>query len=393
MKYTMKTRTMISFSLFGIISLTSVAQIDSIDYFGQTPPGNTAVKFATGIISQSNRKEHRLVFTPDGNECYFAVSGESPKIYYTKRENNTWTKQEVAPFSINRNASFPFLSANGNRLYFQQYLIDWKKTDIWYVERTASGWGEPQCLPSPINSDFSDASYSETTDGTAYLNSFRSDKDDIWCFSRDSSQSIQANSLRASMNYTYDLSHPCISPDGSYIVFSSYGSSTSIQQLYISFNKGNNEWTTPVTMEMSGAKINIANHSQVSPSLSPDGKFLFFSRHNADGEPFDIYWVSTSIIDTLRKIALLTVSVKNTVEQNFKLFPNPTNGQLTLSFGMNPSKQIITEVYNTQGQMVLSKTINNTNNATLDLTGCPKGIYLVNLTVDGAIYNEKVCLE
>ena len=33
------------------------AQIDSIDYFGQTPPGDSAVIFAPGMISLQDRNE------------------------------------------------------------------------------------------------------------------------------------------------------------------------------------------------------------------------------------------------------------------------------------------------------------------------------------------------
>ncbi|MGD8787175.1 MAG: hypothetical protein PVJ60_07110, partial [Phycisphaerales bacterium] len=53
------------------IGLTGLqAQTDSIDYFGQTPPEDTPVVFAPGIISLSGRCEYATVFSPDGNECY-----------------------------------------------------------------------------------------------------------------------------------------------------------------------------------------------------------------------------------------------------------------------------------------------------------------------------------
>jgi hypothetical protein len=56
-------------------------------------------------------------------------------------------------------------------------------------------------------------------------------------------------------------------------------------------------------MDRSGADINILN--QDSPTLSPDGKYLFFRPHT--GYPYtnisDIYWVSTHILDTLKKVA------------------------------------------------------------------------------------------
>ena len=48
-------------------------------------------------------------------------------------------------------------------------------------------------------------------------------------------------------------------------------------------------------MEMTGAGINLKNTASGDASLSPDGRFLFFSRSG------DIYWVSTKIIDDIKK--------------------------------------------------------------------------------------------
>jgi hypothetical protein len=53
-------------------------------------------------------------------------------------------------------------------------------------------------------------------------------------------------------------------------------------------------------MNSGGAKINnsVAHHG--SPSISPDGKFLFFFRHSIITD-MDVYWVSTHVIDGLKK--------------------------------------------------------------------------------------------
>ena len=47
--------------------------------------------------------------------------------------------------------------------------------------------------------------------------------------------------------------------------------------------------------------VNVAHHN--SPSLSPDGKFLFFVRHE-DMMNMNVYWVSTSVIVELKVRAL-----------------------------------------------------------------------------------------
>ena len=44
----------------------SYCQTPVIDYFGQTPPGDSAIIFAPGIVSKSGRFEHAAIFSRDG---------------------------------------------------------------------------------------------------------------------------------------------------------------------------------------------------------------------------------------------------------------------------------------------------------------------------------------
>jgi Tol biopolymer transport system component len=283
------------------------------DYFGQTPPGDTAVIFAPGIISRTDRAELKIAFSSDGNECYFYSDGPNGVgIYYTKRVNNKWTEQAIAPFSLNHITTDPFFSADGKKLYFTYNTSDWSGGDIWFVERTKEGWSEPQKLPSPVNLNAKDWSYSETAYGTAYIQSNRTNGNwDIWQIQRLSDQSIKAEDLGSVVNSPQmDLS-PCIAPDGSYLIFSSdRPGGISIQDLYICFNKGGNEWTAPVNMEITGAKINIAGYNQSCPSLSPDGKYMFFCNHSHSRDKIDIYWVSTKVIEDIKKAVFNSKGIK-----------------------------------------------------------------------------------
>jgi Putative Ig domain/FlgD Ig-like domain/WD40-like Beta Propeller Repeat len=282
------------------------AQTDSIGYFGQTPPGDTAVIFAPGIISLTNRLEDHIVFSPDGNECYFSVWGasySSAKIYYTKRENNIWSSQVEAPFSVGHYAKTPFFSTDGNKLYFDYGGAEPKY--IWMVQRTTQGWNDPQVLPSPINSGYSDGCYSETADSIAYFTSTRPGGQgyDIWCTYRMSGQPLQAKNLGTPVNSAVSDYASYIAHDGSYLIFTSERpGGHAYSDLYITFRKESGDWTVPVNMERNGAGINIINTAEVSPTLSPDGRFLFFTRYTNTGgvETEDIYWVNAEIIDKLK---------------------------------------------------------------------------------------------
>jgi len=98
----------LSFCLVAMLAVrVCSAQTISCDYFGQSPPGDTAVIFAPGVISLPNRLEAGIAFSPDASECFFTVWGtkySSASIFYTKREGNVWSPQVEAP-SLSANTS------------------------------------------------------------------------------------------------------------------------------------------------------------------------------------------------------------------------------------------------------------------------------------------------
>jgi hypothetical protein len=79
-------------------------------------------------------------------------------------------------------------------------------------------------------------------------------------------------------------SHPCIAPDGSYLLFDVDGS-----HLFVSFRKADGAW---------GEALDLTKHGfdpmAGGACVSPDGKYLFF------GLKDDIWWVDTSVIEELR---------------------------------------------------------------------------------------------
>ena len=93
-----------------------------------------------------------------------------------------------------------------------------------------------------------------------------------------------------------------IAKDKSYIIYSSqrtggYG----WDDLYISFRKKAGGWTTPINL---GPTINTI-HAEFSPQVTPDGRFLLYSKWDKKNKWSDIYWVRIDkIIIRLKKQAL-----------------------------------------------------------------------------------------
>jgi Tol biopolymer transport system component len=87
-----------------------------------------------------------------------------------------------------------------------------------------------------------------------------------------------------------------VSPDESYIIFySNLLDNLGQGDLYVAFQKPGGTWTKPKNL---GKAVNTPGYD-FAPSISPDGKYLFFTRDVVGGQG-DIYWISAKIVDSLR---------------------------------------------------------------------------------------------
>ena len=247
----------------------------------------------------------RIAFSPDGAECFFTVTDATfshPKILGTRRGGDVWGEPASPAFAdpqwVNQE---PFYSRDGTKLYFtsnREAQPATNKRDFWVVERTATGWSEPKRLPPPINSDFVEFFYSQAADGTVYFCSNRPGgfgAMDLYRVRQVPGQPARAENLGAQINSQYSTGDPCIAADGRFLVFSAareegFGGS----DLYVSFRDGSGGWTAPVNL---GGRFNTAAN-EYAPSLSPDERYLFFTRH--DGKRADLQWVLTSAVEKLR---------------------------------------------------------------------------------------------
>jgi Tol biopolymer transport system component len=218
-------------------------------------------------------------------------------MWFMVRENNIWKPPQRVPYVSPKNDCDPFFSHDGNRLYFISTRT--KKTgkndwDIYYVNRTETGWSEPINLGPPINTDYDEYYVSLTMDGTLY---FASDKPggygshDIYRSKLVDGKYIEPENLGKSIN-TSRLEHdPFIGPDESYLVFTSVNRKEGFGSgdLYISFRRKDGTWTGARNL---GKDFNGAGYD-FCPMVSPDGKYFFFTKNG------DIYWVRVEVIEKL----------------------------------------------------------------------------------------------
>ena len=282
------------------------AALDRTASFGTV----AAAVFAPGVISDG-REQWRITFTPDGKTAYFAASDfffpftRRATIYESHLEGGAWSTPVVAPFSGRYSDIDPFLAPNGQRLYFSSIRpvggVMKGDIDLWMVERTADGWGEPIHLGPEVNSPTADELYpSASAGGTLYFASgpFFPQPGrhyDIYSAERAGDGFAPRQALGTGVNTAPAAGiglqgawefNPEISVDGNTLVFTSlrpggYG----LGDLYVShLHQG--EWSPARNL---GPRVNTAA-DEFHPTLTRDRRTLFFVRrsHPTPGDFFQV---------------------------------------------------------------------------------------------------------
>jgi hypothetical protein len=279
-------------------------QNKSIDYLGQTPPGDSAVIFAPGIVSLTDSFVNGITFSPGGNECcYGKYDGKDwswGTIFYAQYENNKWSEFEPALFTDSTKYFdiLPIFSPDRQKLFFSSARPSrsYNFVDLWMCKRIGEKWGKPIKLDNAINNLKDDESFSSIAiNGNIYFNKDLTNS--IWLSSYKNGTYSEAVKVSEPVNSKYGAGAAFISPDESYIIFASirpegYGE----RDLYLSFKKNNGVWTEPQNL---GPKINGPT-DDVCARISPDQKYLFFSK-GIKRKYSAIYWVSTSFIVKLKQ--------------------------------------------------------------------------------------------
>jgi hypothetical protein len=358
----------------------------------QSPPGNIPQIFAPGIVSLDNRFETYPTFSPDGNEMFFSVvnaNWSQGKILHSIKQNGNWSEPDTAIFSYNNYKNWEsFISPDGIRQFFASNRPPSANMDIWMVERRSdSTWSDPVRLDNPVNSNADDGSACVTNNGTLYFKSLRGGGiGGSWLYRSKliDSTYLQVESLGNLINTGPQETEPFMAPDESYLIFTSYTRpGHEGWDLWICFRKADSSWTEPINI---GPNINTTD-DEYGPRVSLNGNYLFFTRENT-GNTMDIYWVSSSIIDSLKSIVFSTIHP--CYQQNIQFFPNPVNNTINILFGKNSYKNAIIKLIDIEGKLILSDTCHNLPAATIDFTGKPKGIYILRLDVDGEVFIKKI---
>jgi len=274
------------------------------DYLGQTPPADKPELFAPGIISSTWGLHSTAVFSPDGNEVWWAPMMSFPGEVYSRggllvmrRVGGRWTAPDWAPFSGPKGEDdVPFFSADGKRLYFlsRRPLPGESQPGsekVWSVDRTPGGWGQPRPFDPNVNAVDKHWQFSLDREGDLYFAGRPPDSrglSDIYVARFADGAYEKPVNLGDPINTAEIDDTPFIAPDGSYLLFSRQF------DLWVSFREADGAWGAPFNM---GPEVNSPS-IELCPMVTADGKYLFFLSQR--GGESHAYWVSAKVIDVLK---------------------------------------------------------------------------------------------
>ena len=277
-------------------------------YLGQTPPGHKPQIFAQTLLTQKDTFPlDRVAFSADGKEFYYPSNttwfdGKNSKIRYFKYDGAKWT----GPFVLNEHYYAPTFSMDDQTLYLLGGARDSLHALVWQAKRTNDGWTKPEIY---LREEYGLYDFMPTASGVCYVGSnahqgSRSDYStyDICTLKLPPATTMTLATAGADIKTAADttiqsLGAPINTPgfdgdfyvarDESYMIVSAKETKTFECELYISFRKPDQTWTTPISL---GPSINDGIAHRWGEYVTPDGKYLFYSKGTSPKD-CHIYWV------------------------------------------------------------------------------------------------------
>ena len=371
------------------MSFPAFAQIPDGPYLGQTPPGSNPEIFAPGLVSITGRRDTKVVFSPDGQECFIGtVVSNTFTLLYTKVDSGHWTDIAEASFLNKTGKREPFITPDGEKLFFTGDVAD-----IYVSTKSGDQWSAASKVGNPISTSSEEWHPTVTSEGTLYFCSTRDGDYFIYRSRLNEGQYTEAERLSNTINTPgYGAWDPYIAADESYIIFTSqrpggYGRADQ----YISYRGEDSTWSEPKNI---GSPINTSA-IEYGSYVSFDGEYYFFSRPEGWGANIeaDMYWVDANFIDSIK--SGITVEDKEYLElkQNY---PNPFNTFTIIPYSISKTSSVELNVYDILGNKVRTL-VKETQQAgdykvpfnTEDLSS---GIYFCRLSADGITSKEKKML-
>jgi hypothetical protein len=279
---------------FALISAATIAfalgaahaeNVTSDASYASPTPMRTPQLFGEGVISTGD-DEFGGQFSPDGRTLWFSKSVPRfhiDTIFVAQFRDGHWQAPEIADFSGIWHDYDPTLAADGQRLYFisDRPRADRKphpNYDIWYLDRTRSGWRAPKNAGAPINGSWSSHFAVTTRNGSLYFTSDHPGSKgylDVWMSRLVDGRYEEPSNLGDAINHAdWANFEVYVDPDERYMIVSAYGHDDTLGDcdLYVSYRRAG-VWQP---LQNLGATVNSAARDY-SARVTPDGKYLIYT--------------------------------------------------------------------------------------------------------------------
>lgn len=279
-----------------VLALIACTSLQSQTFPGGGTAGSTPSLFAKGLVSDgANNRDFTI--SPDGNQIFYSIQQRDfslSTIVSITRKNGKWSAPAIAPFSGRYKDLEAVFTPDGNRIWFcsnrPAHAGDSTDDfDIWYVDKTATGWSEPVNAGPTVNSSTDEFYPSPAKNGNLYFTTQLKNgvgKEDIVLCEWKNGTFLPPASLPEAINSKGFEYNAFVDPGEQFIIFTSVGRADDMGRgdLYISRKDAAGNWQPATNL---GAGINSASHDYC-PYVTPDKKYFFFSSSRSNNKmPFD----------------------------------------------------------------------------------------------------------
>ena len=264
-----------------------------------------AARFAPGIVARADTEESMITVSPDGSELFWGVSemwfpmSRVSEIWTARYRKGKWGGRRRVAFATGYSDGDPFISYDGKQIFFASLRPvggPRKDFELFVVDRTATGYGAPRHVGRTVSSPGDELYPSVAGDGTLYFGSERSGQWGIYRARKNADGKYgEPELLPAPVNIPGVWSfNPFISRDGRTLLFTSLNrpGGLGIGDIWHASLGASGE---VISVKNLGPLVNSAS-DDFHPTLSPDGKALFFMRrdHGSKTPNADAMWIRTT---------------------------------------------------------------------------------------------------
>jgi len=255
-------------------------------YLGQVPPEEEPKIFANQLLKDSGIVLGKVCFAKNGRAFYYSYAAH----WFDDSQSGTKEirfdgKKWLKPVVIAERITNPAFSPDYKKLY-----LGGSNGQVWVMNRKSNGWFKPGIW---MEKSYGLYNFQATNSGTFYTgsNGTQGSKKDWstydFCKMTITNKDTVISSLGTVLNTPGFDGDFFIAPDESYIIISTKETKNFESELWISFRKKNKTWTAPQSL---GDKINDGLAHRFGQYVSPDGKYLFYTRGTSESD-CAIYWV------------------------------------------------------------------------------------------------------